>query len=255
MMPPVFVISLRRAADRRADISARLQKAGFQYEIADATDGAAESRAAIESKEGIKIDDRLYQLCRGRALSPGEIGCYLSHYKLWQRIAAEKPQCALVLEDDARWENDLPKVARDLLACEQQWGLCLLATDKGKCAFRKLHPVGENRWLGYPLKRTMALAGYFITPHAAENLCATLRNIREPVDIALCRHWEWNDMRLSVRPPVVFHDETNTTIGDRGADGGRKRIWHQIIGGIVNIPEWCRRIFHFCAVRPQKSPR
>ena len=125
-------------------------------------------------------------------------------------------------------------------------------TAKGKCAFRKLHPVGNGRHLGYPLKRTMALAGYLIKPRAAKQLCARLRNVREPVDIALCRHWEWDDMRLSVRPHPVRHDENETTIADRGETGAQRKIHHQLCGGIINTPEWCRRIFHYCAIRSAK---
>ena len=39
MQIPIFVISLVRAADRRADIRARLDAAGFQYTIVDAVEG------------------------------------------------------------------------------------------------------------------------------------------------------------------------------------------------------------------------
>ena len=251
--PPIYVVSLARATQRRADISARLQAAGLQYEFADAVDGRDEKmRAAFLRERKMMVDDRIYRLTRGRPLSKSEIGCYLSHYQLWERVAAEQPECALIFEDDARWDDDFTRVVADIVLCKQRWGLCLLTDDKGKCAFRKLHPVGNGRHLGYPLKRTMALAGYLIKPRAAKNLCARLRNVREPVDIALCRHWEWDDMRLSVRPHPVRHDENETTIADRGETGAQRKIHHQLCGGIINTPEWCRRIFHYCTIRSAK---
>ncbi len=254
-MPPIFVISLVRAEKRRAEIRERMRASGFRYEFIDAVDGAAEDLPALVGTRGgggSLVDNRLYRLTRGRPLSNGEIGCYLSHYLAWEKVAALPAKCALIFEDDARWDDDLPQVIADIVSSGQQWGACLLTDDKGKCAFRKLHPVGENRFLGYPLKRTMALAGYLLTPRAAKNLCARLRFIYEPVDIAMCRHWEWNEMRLSVRPHVVRHDENETTINDRGSGGDERTVWNQILGGVVNIPEWCRRFLYYRASRPQK---
>lgn len=38
----------------------------------------------------------------GRALTYGEIGCFLSHYKVWQQVVASNLDTVLVLEDDIR---------------------------------------------------------------------------------------------------------------------------------------------------------
>ena len=39
-MPPIFVISLARAVERRADMIRRLDALNIRYEIVDAVDGA-----------------------------------------------------------------------------------------------------------------------------------------------------------------------------------------------------------------------
>lgn len=251
-LPPIFVISLARSVKRREDIVRRLDAAGFVHEIVEGIDGA--NPDAVRGVPHV-LDDRRYLRARGRTLSGGEIGCYLSHYLLWQKIVADNIECALIFEDDARWEDDLAETVADILAAKQKWEMCLLTSDKGKCAFRNLCKVGKNRQLGYPLKRTMGLAGYLIKQQAAANLCARPPVIQEPVDVMLCRHWEWGGMRLSVRPHVVRHDEEETSM--RGgkkpaADGfsGGKKIFRQIYGGLGKTGEWMRRIYYYCAVRP-----
>ena len=62
MIPPIFVISLARATERRADITRRLDAEGLQYEIVDAVDGRELNRAdyadrleQYDSKEGSSL--------------------------------------------------------------------------------------------------------------------------------------------------------------------------------------------------------
>ena len=195
MQIPIFVISLVRAADRRA----RLDAAGFQYTIVDAVDGKN------LSNYNYHLQDKAHKFLRGRKVSNNEIGCYLSHYNLWQKMVSENIEVALIFEDDAKWDDDFAKIINDIMALKRQWGMCLLTNDKNCMFFRKLHAVGDNRFLGYPLKRTMALTGYLLKREAAANMCKRLSIIYEPVDMAIARHWEYDSMRFSVRPhPILY---------------------------------------------------
>jgi len=49
-----------------------------------------------------------------RAITPGELGCSLSHYLLLRRIVREGIPSALVLEDDVRFSRDPSDVLREL---------------------------------------------------------------------------------------------------------------------------------------------
>ncbi len=95
-IPPVFVISLP-GSPRRARIRQRLEKWPGEWSFVDAIDGAAlppESLDAVYSKTAA--------LSRtGRLLAPGEIGCALSHRKVYGEILARDLDRAIVLEDDA----------------------------------------------------------------------------------------------------------------------------------------------------------
>ena len=73
-LPPIFVISLARATERRATI--RQELAGFDFELIDAVDG--DKLPANQYQH--RIQTEWWRVMRGRELSPGEIGCFLSHY-------------------------------------------------------------------------------------------------------------------------------------------------------------------------------
>ena len=87
----IFVISLTRAAERRASVSAHLQALGLEYELVDGVDGRelpAEEHARLLAP-GVTFS------------SPGVVGCYMSHMAVYRRLVETGDAAALVLEDDA----------------------------------------------------------------------------------------------------------------------------------------------------------
>lgn len=86
---PIFVISLERATDRREKLAETL-KDEKNYEIINAVDGKKLSPEDIVLKNKyIKTE-----------LNPGQIGCFLSHVKLWKYIVDNNIPDAVILEDD-----------------------------------------------------------------------------------------------------------------------------------------------------------
>lgn len=90
----IFVISLKRAADRRADMETQMKKLGLSFEFFDAYDGRELSDV-----------DPLYDAAiarerNGESLSKAQRGCAMSHRALYERIIKEGIDCALILEDD-----------------------------------------------------------------------------------------------------------------------------------------------------------
>lgn len=104
-----YVINLPRALERRKAMKQRLASTPLaDAEFVDGVDGRALSQ---------KQREELFDYYRyGRAFDapplPGEVGCALSHYKLWQKIASgNRP--AIIMEDDILIDGDLtPYIAR-----------------------------------------------------------------------------------------------------------------------------------------------
>lgn len=91
----IFVISLKRAGDRRFFMINQLEKLKVDYEIIDAVDYQKLSEgefAQLSDQEAIKSNPYL---------TKGAIACSLSHIKVFKKITEQKISKALVLEDDA----------------------------------------------------------------------------------------------------------------------------------------------------------
>ena len=197
---PIFVISLARAEGRRAAMRARLDKLGAHYEIVDAVDGA--TLTAADYGDNILRRDK-FRRKFGREILDGEIGCYLSHYRLWQRMVAEKIPSALVLEDDVDWDEDMLAVADDIDNLDWAWGVVLLSARRGKIAGRVLAPVGDNRQLLLCDRRVPTAAGYVISQMGAWALLQHCREITAPVDISYGEWWSSEIPFYAVMPPLV----------------------------------------------------
>ena len=113
-----WVINLASAQQRRAHIQSQQSALNLPEAIwFDAIDGRALSHQfALDA-----VSDRCVVRRAGRGLSPGELGCALSHRRVWQAFLASGEQQALVLEDDAVLSYELPTILSTLqarLACE-----------------------------------------------------------------------------------------------------------------------------------------
>lgn len=90
MVVSVFFINLARRADRRLWMEAELEQRGIHAQRVEAIDAQA-----------LPITADL------RFLNPAEEACWLSHRKTLEIIAAGSTEIALVLEDDACFDDDL----------------------------------------------------------------------------------------------------------------------------------------------------
>jgi glycosyl transferase family 25 len=101
-LPPTWVINLKRSPERRRYITAHLHELGLPFELIEAVDGrnlTPEDLAAVYGAERAIT-------CIRRELAPGEVGCCLSHLKLYRRMVDENIDEALILEDDVMIQPD-----------------------------------------------------------------------------------------------------------------------------------------------------
>lgn len=99
-----YVINLDSAAARLETFRVRAAAVGLTFERFAAVNGAVLAEEDLRRWQGRA---RLWA-----PLSPGEIGCFLSHRALWRQIAAGEDSWAFVAEDDIVFSPD----AADVLA-------------------------------------------------------------------------------------------------------------------------------------------
>lgn len=114
LLVPVAIISLSDMTNRRQQISDALPNRWVE-EFFPASDMRHAARSECESVCDMVEISRLY----GRRLAPAEIGCALSHKRVYSSLLETQCNLALVLEDDSLPEHDffppLSKVASCLI--------------------------------------------------------------------------------------------------------------------------------------------
>jgi glycosyl transferase family 25 len=94
---------LARSPERRAHITAELEKSGIEFEVVDGVDGRD-----LDLHDPEIIDPSVLNSSWFR---PGVAGCALSHLRVHRKILADGLDWALVLEDDVTLPADLDKLA------------------------------------------------------------------------------------------------------------------------------------------------
>ncbi|TRZ03958.1 hypothetical protein DNTS_029854, partial [Danionella cerebrum] len=79
----VFMINLKRRADRRERMLRALREQEIECKIIPAVDGKAMNTSDIQAM-GIAMLPGYSDPYHGRSLTKGELGCFLSHYNIWK---------------------------------------------------------------------------------------------------------------------------------------------------------------------------
>ena len=99
----IYVINLERRPDRLASVMNEIARVGIigdiPIEIIPAVDGKKDVNEQFLAANNFKVYDQWTDPWWGRSISLGELGCGVTHYKLWQKII-ENNETALILEDD-----------------------------------------------------------------------------------------------------------------------------------------------------------
>lgn len=127
---PAFVINLEDEVRRRAHMDGQLRSMGIAAEFVAAVSGAALSasdRAAYDRGKALRV--------YGGDMIDAELGCYLSHYRLYRRMVDQDIDLALIMEDDIEISPALPGIVH-ALADVPEWLVVRLELLRS----RVLHP-------------------------------------------------------------------------------------------------------------------
>ena len=201
MNMPVYVISLARAADRRASIVERLNTAGVEYELVDAVDGATLDLKAL--------GNRLVN----PSMTNGQIGCFLSHYNLWRRMVAEQIPAAVVLEDDALWDDDFWEVAAKLPTLEWQWDFINCAYPRSIKAETVLCQLSDKRRLVRGKRPAWFMISYAVSLSGAIKLQKHCHHIRAGIDKQIRQYWRYGLDFYQIDPPMGWQTNAESILG------------------------------------------
>ena len=217
---PIFVINLARSTDRRARMQSRLASMGLPARFVDAVDGNR-----LTAEQSRHYDARRARRVYGSEMTPGEIGCCLSHLLVLKHIVDSRLPHALVLEDDLVFEAAFPRVIADLVALpEGSWQVVRLNVLKGPIlAPRTSRDIGievarlQDGTLFRVNRNPLGAGAYLVTMAGASAILRHADPVFMPFDHMLDRFWENGILPYVVRPSTVQQDGAlESDIGCRG---------------------------------------
>ncbi|MGY5451298.1 glycosyltransferase family 25 protein [Agarivorans sp. MS3-6] len=219
----ILVISLERSAQRRERITQEFSKLGLEFEFFDAVDGAKGYHPLFD-----KYDEKRAKWQGGSGLNAGELGCFASHFLIWQRCI-ELNEPVLVFEDDVLIPDDFSQIFSlldDVLPRYQYIKL-------GRGRLRSLWPVGEfveEQPLGRLkivkyMRQTDCAHAYALTPDAAKRFVDNASRWIFPVDDYMDKEHLSKVLQFGVEPRYVFQRGEDSDIKQTIDDNTqRKRI-------------------------------
>jgi glycosyl transferase family 25 len=177
----------------------------------------------------LQYDDRVATRRFGRPLSPSEIGCYTSHFKLWEWLANSDYDQAIIFEDDiiVEW----PIIEKMMVYRFTDYGI----------NFLRLYISYPFHWkivkykffsANFHLIRTVGLAlgaqGYLLTKAAAQTLVSNYAVVAAPSDWVLSRYWEHRIPGYSIFPFPVIERGGPSTIGEERYAVPRRALYDRI---------------------------
>ena len=215
-----FVISLERARQRRAHMDRLLRDLGMSAEFVSAVDGRA-----LSAQQRSRYDAAKARIDYRAEMSDAEIGCYLSHYGLYERMCREGIALALILEDDICAAPTLPQIVTELAGHpERSWDVVRLQTARRKVA--EPESAAAHGALVRPVRggglyrldtHVLGGCGYLITLQGARTMLSFGARITRPIDQTLDRFWENGIRPYVVRPfPIWQAPEIQSEIAVRG---------------------------------------
>ncbi|WP_349042816.1 glycosyltransferase family 25 protein [Agrobacterium sp. SORGH_AS 787] len=194
----IVVVNLARSYQRRAAMRALLDPLGLPYRFFDAVDGRAEPHPLFSRFDPVESEMR-----HGHILTPGELGCYASHYLLWEQCVSED-KSLLIFEDDVTLNENFLRAydaASDRIG---KYGVIRFSRHK-----RRRWVKVENLSSGLDIIRLKigphGTSCYAIAPIAAKKLIETAKVWFEPVDCHLDRFWRHGVYCYTIAPPPVIH--------------------------------------------------
>jgi glycosyl transferase, family 25 len=212
---PVFVINLQRSGERRDHTTQQLNNLGLHFQIVEAIDGTELSDNKIRNNP----DFGIYKFgMHSRYLLKEEIGCTLTHLKIFRKMVDEKIELACILEDDNDYTNDFKDILENIRSHSSDWDLLYLGHRSGPSSNeaqsrkkRELKPF--NHFIGEAVEVPYGSHAYIINSEAAKKLLGCAYPINMPFDSFIGKGSASGIRTFLLSPPCVTSNTVfNSTI-------------------------------------------
>lgn len=202
--PPIFIINLKKDSEKFFHMQAVCKRYDLKVDFIEAVDGKV-----LGDEEILKVSSPVASMKEiGRQLARGEIGCALSHKKIYQKMVDENISKALIFEDDIEFDENLLKFLQsNKLPSNAELILLGYWVDGIKnlnvlTSFRHRTVLSKFFKLVRFTRSVHGTYGYFISYEGAQKLLHALNEkIKMPID-----HYTGEDKYVNlygVYPPLI----------------------------------------------------
>lgn len=209
----IWVISLPESAERRNQFERSVTCPDLPWAFFD---------AHRQASPDLQYDPEVVRAHFGRELRAGEIGCYSSHFALWQQLLSDdSADQYLVMEDDiiVDWDT-VSRIIRHDFGSDGVDFVRLFYKFPSRHRIRRRGYTGQNVFLLQLYDTAWGTQAYVVNKAAAKKFIDSMGVMKRPIDVAMDRYWE-NDVRnLCLFPfPVVERGVVSTIEKGRGRRG------------------------------------
>ncbi|MCB4435514.1 glycosyltransferase family 25 protein [Alteromonas sp. McT4-15] len=192
-MFPIFVINLATSPERWESASSRLKALNLKAERFDAVLGKALTSEEVESFYDAEANRKYHH----RNLTAGEIGCYISHRNVWQKMIDENIARCLILEDDLTIDDKLIEVLSHIEGLSK-WDMIKIF-DNRDVPFQEEIKLDDTYTLGNFTKVPNCALGYALSLEGAKKLLKR-KNFFRAVDVDIQIHSEVGISIFGIKP-------------------------------------------------------
>ena len=180
---PIFIINLKKDKAKKQHMQDLCNKQHLQVKFIEAVDGRKLSQTQIK-----KVYDKQQSIkAINRELTKAEVGCALSHRKVYQKMLTENIQQAVILEDDIVFNQNFKQAMVLALKLPMDWQLLLLGYNaylnnpKRKEYLYKIQAI--LHWvISVPLENAEGTYGYLINQTGVKILLTATEKLVMPID-------------------------------------------------------------------------
>jgi len=182
---PIFVLNLEKDKKKRRYMETLFEKNNLSVEFIKGVVGTLLRYEEVKTA----YSEELAISSIGRKLSLAEIGCALSHKKIYQGMVNQEEDVALILEDDVYFDEGLMDVLKTIGNFPLNWEVILLGHHGGasrgqvtKCSLWGWRRLNSRYNLKIPSDRVFGTYGYLISQRGARKLLSCTNELTMPID-------------------------------------------------------------------------
>lgn len=192
-----FVINLDSSPDRLESIKTQCDALNIEFERVPAVYGAHLSDDEKNAVFNLEANIQKYH----KPLNNGEIGCYLSHIRCFQKILDDGLDYALILEDDSELDASLADYIKAVSELTMPWDYIKLSRGSKEKKHLTSQSIGKGINLRTAAKLPSTTTGQFVSRSGAEKLIAHAYPIARPIDVDI-QYWFEKSLTCFVAEPL-----------------------------------------------------